>query len=160
MNIRASKSLLLLALREWGAVLRFVLLLFRPKRRNKVVTKSRWDVEYAAGSWSFLENIEEAAHNYILASYLAKLKPNASLLDVGCGQGVLQSIINMTGYSNYVGIDMSDEAIILAKIRENHQTKFLACDGESYATVEKFDVIVFNESLYYFKDPFSILNKY
>jgi len=46
---------------------------------------------------------------------LKKLDKNASILEVGCGDGKLLHMLKKNGYNNIEGVDISEEQIMLAK---------------------------------------------
>jgi SAM-dependent methyltransferase len=64
------------------------------------------------------------------------------------------------GYIRYVGVDISDVAIEKLRPYNNHCTDFSQGDGDVYDPVGHFDVIVFNESLFYLRDPVRSLKRY
>jgi len=77
----------------------------------KVHSAKRWDEEYANGRWDYLENLSELARFCIVVGYCAFLKPKSSILEVGCGSGILMRRLRVVGYSSYFGVDLSREAI-------------------------------------------------
>jgi len=83
------------------------------------------------------------------------------ILDVGCGEGVLLDYFHRKGFSflEYVGIDISREAIQIALSRYP-STSFIIADIEEYQHDSLFDMIIFNESLYYTKRPVNVMKKY
>jgi 2-polyprenyl-3-methyl-5-hydroxy-6-metoxy-1,4-benzoquinol methylase len=86
-------------------------------------------------------------------------RPGGSLLDVGCGQGVLQRRLRALGYARYLGIDGSQEAIARAQTERDARTEFRCADAESFTPQDRFDVIVYNEVLYYLKDPVDVVRR-
>ena len=40
---------------------------------------------------------------------------NSSVLDIGCGEGAISDFLSPTQNTRYVGVDLSKEAIIVAK---------------------------------------------
>jgi SAM-dependent methyltransferase len=112
--------------------------------------ETRWNREYANGQWAWLRNLDELAHHAVLAGYVARLKPGGSVLDVGCGEGVFHDQLRDC-YSRYLGIDFA-EPVQQAKTREDECTRFEAADMNDFTTSERFDAIVFNESIYYHHD--------
>ena len=60
----------------------------------------------------------------------------------------------------YIGLDVSAAAIDLARKRGLPNASFLKTDAETYCPEEPFDVIVFNECMYYMEDPYAILSKF
>jgi 2-polyprenyl-3-methyl-5-hydroxy-6-metoxy-1,4-benzoquinol methylase len=83
-----------------------------------------------------------------MQSYYTHYRPGGSLLDVGCGEGVLQRRLRALGYARYLGIDSSEEAIARAQTERDARTEFRCADAETYMPQDRFDVIVFNEVLY------------
>ena len=120
--------------------------------------EARWNAEWADGAWDRLQALDELGHHAILAGYLARLAPQGALLDVGCGAGTLLDLLR-GGYRRYVGIDFAEPVARLAG-RASEQTVFVAADMHDFETAERFDVIVFNESAYYFSDLMRGLRQY
>jgi 2-polyprenyl-3-methyl-5-hydroxy-6-metoxy-1,4-benzoquinol methylase len=119
-----------------------------------------WEAQYAAGRWDFLAELSELARFSVLAGYICHLKPGATVLDTGCGQGVLLRRLPASCYSRYVGIDVSSSAISAAQERGSERSTFLAADCEEYSPAEHFDVIVFNEVLCCLRDPLRTVERY
>ena len=119
-----------------------------------------WEAQYAAGRWDFLAELSELARFSILAGYICHLKPGATVLDTGCGQGVLLRRLPRSCYSSYVGIDLSVSAISVAQAQGNERSTFLVADCEKYEPAEQFDVIVFNEVLCCLHDPMRTVERY
>jgi 2-polyprenyl-3-methyl-5-hydroxy-6-metoxy-1,4-benzoquinol methylase len=119
-----------------------------------------WEAQYAAGRWDFLAQLSELGRFSILAGYICHLKPGGSVLDTGCGQGVLLRRLPSSCYSKYVGIDVSGSAISVAQKQQNERSTFLAADCEEYSPAEHFDVIVFNEVLCCLRDPLRTVERY
>jgi len=119
-----------------------------------------WEAQYAAGRWDYLAQLSELARFSILAGYICHLKPGGTVLDTGCGQGVLLRRLPSSCYSRYVGIDVSSSAISVAQEQGNERSTFLAADCEEYSPTEHFDVIVFNEVLCCLRDPLRTVERY
>ena len=119
-----------------------------------------WEAQYAAGKWDFLAELSELARFSVLAGYICHLKPGGSVLDTGCGQGVLLRRLPSSCYSKYVGIDLSESAISVAQQHANERSTFLAADCEEYLPTQQFDVIVFNEVLCCLRDPLRTVDRY
>ena len=122
--------------------------------------KAHWERQYQSGRWSYLHQLQELGHYSVIAGYVKYLKHNASLLDLGCGDGILAERLDAHSFSEYVGIDLSDVAISHAQTRGYARATFEGADIERYTPRRSFDVIVFNESLYYLKDPLGTLARY
>jgi 2-polyprenyl-3-methyl-5-hydroxy-6-metoxy-1,4-benzoquinol methylase len=129
-------------------------------RGDAPVSKEAWEAQYREGGWEFMRNLDELARYSVIGGYLHALKPGGSMLDVGAGEGLLVDHLRIFGYSRYLGIDLSEAAIEQAAGRRDERTAFLAADAEAFTPEGKWDVIVFNECVYYFKDPIGTVERY
>lgn len=117
--------------------------LFRPE--------SRWDKEWKSGTWGYLDKItvERSRLSIIGGVFIQMLAPeNASVVDVGCGEGPLSDFLNVNQKSNYVGVDLSKVAISNARIKRP-SIKFIHSPANLFNPENKFDVVVFSDVLYY-----------
>ena len=128
--------------------------------RHVQVTSGGWDAQYVNGRWNYLRQIDELAHYGVITSYCHYLKQAGTILDLGCGEGILQERLNSGNYSRYVGVDISSEAIQRASHKQDERTVFVLADASSYNPDEQFDIVVFNECLYYFENPLGIVRRY
>jgi SAM-dependent methyltransferase len=118
-----------------------------------------WNAEYDAGLWAYLGQLPELARFSVLIGYMTHFKPGGSILEIGCGEGVLYERMQAHGYSRYVGVDLSSSAIAKIRARDD-RSAFFAADAERYIPDTKFDVAVFNEVLYYLHDPQAVVGRY
>jgi 2-polyprenyl-3-methyl-5-hydroxy-6-metoxy-1,4-benzoquinol methylase len=118
------------------------------------------DSEYSSGAWDYLRDVEELSRFSVVAGYCHHLKEQGSILEIGCGEGVLQERLDNRKYSRYVGVDISAEAISRAAHKQDEKSLFVAEDAETYIPDERFDVIIFNECLEYFADPLRLVTRY
>lgn len=125
---------------------------------GKRTAQSRWDERWADPAFYGEYRLDELAHYSVLAGYANALKPNGSVLDVGCGDGILRTHLH-DSFSTYVGVDFP-QAIDRAATRADARTSFAASDMRAFTTDRRFDVIVFNESLYYVEEPIAELHRY
>ena len=132
----------------------------RPVREWRPIGKDQWDKEYASGDWDYLRDLDELAHYSIIVGYFAELKPGGSVLDVGCGEGSLKDRLALIGYERYLGIDISEAAIELARSKCVEGETFLVADAAKFKPDASFDVVIFNECLNYFKSPIDLLHAY
>ena len=119
-----------------------------------------WESQYASGKWDYLVQLSELSRYSLLVGYVCHLQPGGMVLDVGCGQGVLLGRLPSSAFSKYVGIDLSESAVAAARTLQKGARSFLVTDCESYTPTELFDVIVFNEVLYYLRDPLAMVERY
>ena len=127
---------------------------------GRPISESTWNRNYSAGGWDYLKELDELARYSIIAGYFQFFKLGGSMLDVGCGEGILPMKQGPHAYSYYVGIDASKAAIERALQRKDHKTFFLKEGVMHYTPSEPFDAIIFNEILYYCDDPLRVLEKY
>jgi 2-polyprenyl-3-methyl-5-hydroxy-6-metoxy-1,4-benzoquinol methylase len=128
-------------------------------RLRYAISKEVWEAEYAAGSWDYLRAISELPRYSIIVGYTENFRPNGAVLDIGCGEGVLAPLIR-NSCSRYLGVDLSAEAVHRAAPLEDAKTQFRQGDASSFVPDDKFDVIVFNEMLYYLEQPLDIVRRY
>lgn len=139
----------------------------RKARKSKSLEFSQeaWDRQYKAGKWDYLES--EFARYAVLAGFSRVLMGrNPSILEIGCGTGVLHDYLRDTGYRRYKGVDISAAAIEEARARheaedgEDPSFSFEAADGRAYSDGHTYDLIIFNEVLFYFDDCLPVLRHY
>jgi 2-polyprenyl-3-methyl-5-hydroxy-6-metoxy-1,4-benzoquinol methylase len=123
-------------------------------------SKARWESQYLSTRWDYMANREEVSRYSVLVGYIQYFAPTGSILDIGCGEGILQDRLASGGYGRYLGIDLSEIAIQKARLKENETTSFIHADAESYVPAELFDLIIFNEVLYYFVNPVEGFTRY
>jgi len=136
-----------------------ILNLFKNKVLGKKYLGTRlsqpvWESQFSSGYWDHLYNQDEQEHYQEICSLYNSYSSGKSILDVGCGQGVLYHYLKE--YSEigqeYFGIDISSAAIEIAK-QKFVGINFIQLDFDRKQLTGKFDVIIFNETLYYFDKP-------
>jgi 2-polyprenyl-3-methyl-5-hydroxy-6-metoxy-1,4-benzoquinol methylase len=123
-------------------------------------TERAWNAEYARGEWEFLFSVDELPRYMLLAGYVQHVARPARVLDIGCGAGRLYDVVAPFGITRYRGVDLSSAAIEKAKSRVDaaHVT-FEVGDAANWDTDEEFDVVVFNEMLYYLREPYAAASR-
>lgn len=132
----------------------------RQGRGDMPLPREDWEAQYRAGEWSYLRDLDQGARYSVIAGYVQSLKRDGCLLDVGCGEGVLVERLKGIPYGKFVGIDISAEAIARAQEKCHERSLFIQVDAEEFVAEEKFDVIIFNEVLYYFSAPVPAAQRY
>lgn len=120
--------------------------------------QSVWEAEYGKAAWRNLARLEELNRYSVIAGSIAFLKQNGSVLDVGCGEALLLSYLG-ENIGRYVGVDLAQAAIDRA-LRRHPAASFIQADAQIYVPDQCFDVIVFNEVLYYLVEPMAALVRY
>lgn len=119
-----------------------------------------WDEQYSSDKWDYLHDLEQVPRYSLLCGYMDYLKSGGAFLDVGCGEGILFNKYKPYGYCSYVGVDVSETAIEKLNDHKDKKTTFVCADAEQYEPSELFDAIIFNESIYYFKEPLKVFKRY
>jgi ubiquinone biosynthesis O-methyltransferase len=94
-----------------------------------------------------------------IASVLGdNLPPDAKILDVGCGNGVISRHLGRLGF-NVLGIDVSEKTIETAKtISPMPNVKFMTKSAEELvASGERYDAVICSEVLEHLNDPGQLL---
>lgn len=117
--------------------------------RNDAAT---FDKEYNKGEWNFLNQLPIERSRCSLVSVLCDsyIPRNGSILDIGCGEGVLSDYLHRSYKKNYLGIDFSSKAIEIA-VQKRPKLAFLQADAIAFKPTHQYDAIIFNEMLYYVK---------
>lgn len=112
--------------------------------------KLRWNKQYRKGRWDSLKTNKELSRYATIVGYMTILgKENPSILDLGCGEGVLNEKIPHLDYSYFLGVDYSDVSVEKAKEKNFENAEFECADIHKFIPKRKFDIIVFNEVFYY-----------
>lgn len=115
-------------------------------------SEKTWDKEWKSGAWEYLETVAversriAVIGGVLIPMYAAK---NASVLEVGCGEGAITDYFPAAQKASYVGLDISKEAIHAAKKARGPPMKFVHAAAHNFQPTHKFDAVVFSEVLYY-----------
>lgn len=119
----------------------------------------RWNYKYKIGSWDYMgkENLRyQAIVNQIRETNLSQPK----ILDLGCGYGALNDYLNKDDYAAFLGVDFSSHAVQRAIEANYANADFLVADIHQFFPEDTFDVIIFNEVLYYLEDQMGIVDRF
>lgn len=131
------------------------------KRKIFRINRDRWNYQYGKGLWDGLKALDELARFSVIVGYVKFLKPGQpAILEIGCGEGLLQQRLQTQNYGRYVGTDISDLAIQKAAADAgDDKCTYLVADMDTYQPDEQFDCIIFNEVIYYSKHPLKTLQR-
>lgn len=123
---------------------------------------ARWNHQYASGRWELLKAPQEAARLDACAALLRRHAPGGRLLEIGCGEALLQQRLGPGDFARFVGVDISAVAIARAKAvtAGDPRTTYLVADMRALELTEKFDAVIFTESIYYVPDCDAVLRRY
>ena len=123
----------------------------RPDRRHN------WEEGYAGGYWDHLESEDESERYKVISRLVQRGSDSPSVFDVGCGKGILYEYLKKTvSEFEYLGIDISENAVAEARTR-SPEASFRQMDFDREIVDQKFDIIIFNETIEYFVRPLSKL---
>lgn len=112
--------------------------------------KRRWNKQYRSGRWESLKNEREALRYHKIIDLFKEFgNSNPSILDIGCGDGVLNRRTGDFEFSYFLGVDFSEVSIEKAKEQNFPKSEFLAADAIDFVPPRSFDIIIFNEAFYY-----------
>ena len=129
-------------------------------RRRREPGDEQWNRQYSDGEWNFLEALDEVARYWVAVGYCASRFRRPSILDVGCGTGLLEEKLRCLPYSSYLGIDISEAALKQARSRIPAACRLVCADARNFAVAETFDVIIFMEALIPGMPVVDILKRY
>lgn len=127
---------------------------------GRPVPQRTWDYEYKHDRWALLDSVEAVSANMVIVGYVYRLFPEPKVLDVGCGTGALADLLHLVPGASYTGVDLSVEAISLASARDVPNARFVQGAMEEWAPAEPYDAIIFNQTIYYTRDPAALLQRY
>ncbi len=120
----------------------------------------RWILPYllkdnaaeAADGWSRLSDPEEFGRYWAVRGAIHEFARGGDVLDIGCARGLLLDGLDCRSYT---GVDLFPEALPSGETPA-HAT-FVAADAATWRPNAQFDAIVFNECLYYLRDPLGVM---
>lgn len=119
-----------------------------------------WDALYRSNEPDRYHGLEQFARYAVIEGYCKLLPKPLSLLEVGCGAGILASRLDATLIARYVGLDVSSQALDEARIAYPNGN-YVHSYAEAFSSdANSFDVVVFNESLPYLRDLATQFNRY
>ena len=113
-----------------------------------------WNREFSRGRWACLE---QTAGDFVYGR-LTQHARGGAILDLGCGSGNTATELDERCYETYRGVDISDVALVQARERSaaigrGGRNRFEQADIATYVPTQKYDLILFRDSLYYVRPP-------
>lgn len=122
--------------------------------------KEKWEQQYRSGRWSYLAGSEEFARYAIIAAHACRGgREGLRVLDVGCGEGVLLKHFDLAKIAKYTGLDLAQSALDKIELRRESD-RFVCSSIEEFTPDDRWDVIIFNEVLYYTADPIAQIQRF
>lgn len=116
-----------------------------------------WDINAKARHFQLLRKKDLTFFELNFPQIMLKIEshpkyPNISVLDVGCGSGILTKMISEK-VTNVIGIDPSAESILIAKgYAVSKNIDFYCSTAEEFSTENQFDVAIANMTLHAVKN--------
>lgn len=118
------------------------------------------DAEHRRGDWDYLASDLELPRFSVVAGYCHRYAAGGSILELGCGEGLLARRLDASRYRRFVGVDVSPAVVERANRAAPPGATFVVADAEAFDPGEAFDAVVFNEVLEYFADPARLVRRY
>ncbi|MGJ8592694.1 MAG: class I SAM-dependent methyltransferase [Aquaticitalea sp.] len=115
--------------------------------------KLRWNRQYRNGRWEKLKGDKEVIRYQQIIDDIEQFgSANPSILDLGCGEGILCDRMKNESYSYFLGMDFSSVSIKNANALNLGNADFICANVHNFQPEQTFDVIIFNEVFYYIHD--------
>lgn len=128
---------------------------YRPVDRASIAD---WDGEYARGELEYYADLRQLGRYSLLLGYIRHIGAS-SVVDIGCGAGVLADRARDLRFDRWVGVDPSPSAVDQAReaLSDDSRCSFEVGDRprEGFGA---FDVVIFNEVIYLVPDPAGTLD--
>lgn len=117
-----------------------------------------FDARYRTGQWASFDRTVSPELLALVEQYAG----GGRILSLGCGSGSLVVALAPGSYDLFIGVDLASVAIQRARARHLPKTRFEIADLAEYRTDDVFDLILFEESLYYVPQAHydQVLNRY
>jgi len=130
------------------------------KRRVLRDERERWNHQYAVGRWEYLKGPAEHARLAACADALRQHAPAGRVLEIGCGEALLQQHLAPREYTTWLGVDLSEIAIGKAQTFANPRVQYIVGEMTSLRLNGPYDAIIFPESIYYVTERAALLLRY
>jgi len=116
-------------------------------------SEKKWDQQWRAGQWGYMDKVAVERSKVSVMGVMGQIYSNASgsVLDVGCGEGSLADFLTAEQRAQYVGVDLSKEAVFSGR-RKRPSLRFVHAAAHQFRPRRgghKFDLITFADMLYY-----------
>jgi len=109
---------------------------------GRAFSREAWDQQYRTGAWDYLNSLQELDHYSIIVGYIRHFFEWPEILDVGCGQGRLLSLLHPASLKRYTGVDFSPEAISRARQLKISNASFVTENFEEWIPSDSVDLII------------------
>jgi trans-aconitate methyltransferase len=125
---------------------------------ERYYSSNGWDKDWSNGY--ALDKPKEDARYGCLIALMRRYERSGPILDVGCGDGLLEEWYRQVSETRVIAFDYSAAAIEKAKDRGVRDAEFFCADSRTFTSPERYPLIVFNESLCYLDDFRDAMERY
>jgi trans-aconitate methyltransferase len=134
-------------------------LIMPARSKERYFSAVKWDDSWSRGYESTMNSAQEDARYGSLIALMRRYEREGPVLDVGCGDGLLEEWYRKISDAPVVAFDYSQAAIERARARNLRGVEFLCADSRTFQPKERFSAAVLNESLYYVDDYLGLLER-
>src|SRR5579872_758952 len=127
------------------------------RSKERYFSSGQWDESWSRGYEMSMNSAHEDARYGSLIALMRRYQKEGPVLDVGCGDGLLEEWYRNVSGIPMVAFDYSKEAVGRAMARRLPDVEFLCADSRTFQPQERFSMAVLNESLYYVDDYMGLL---
>lgn len=113
--------------------------------------KFKFNRQYRRGKWAKLGSDHESVRYQQINAFINEFQPK-SILDLGCGDGILNRRMTYDDYDYFLGVDYAKESIKMAEAQDFPNAEFKTKDLLDFTPPQDFDTIILNEAFYYIHD--------
>jgi 2-polyprenyl-3-methyl-5-hydroxy-6-metoxy-1,4-benzoquinol methylase len=112
---------------------------------TRKLQQAAYNARFLSGEW----NTGPVDVSQDLVEVILRHASGGKVALMGCGTGGLAAILDRSECTSILGIDLSSVAVKRARMRGLARAQFEVADFASWGSMEQYDAIVFEESLYY-----------
>jgi trans-aconitate methyltransferase len=127
-----------------------------PRSKERYFSLDKWNDSW--GNGYDLNRAHEDARYATLVQWMCRYEGDGPLLDVGCGDGLLEEHYRKISSMPVMAFDYSETAVDHAKARRLPKVEFSCEDSRSFRTEQRFSLAILNESLYYVDGYLLLMN--
>jgi trans-aconitate methyltransferase len=130
---------------------------FADRSYERYYSSQTWERKYRDEKYDLSSKKEDARYGALLQ--VLRRYDHGTMLDLGCGDGLLWRNYRPLSNSALIGIDYSATAVARANALNIPRCRFECGDYRTFRPDQQISVVVFNESLYYIDDFLDAIRK-
>jgi trans-aconitate methyltransferase len=131
--------------------------IFADRSYERYYSSQTWEQKYRDEKYDLSSKKEDGRYGALLQ--ILRRYDHGTMLDLGCGDGLLWRSYRPLSDSPLIGIDYSATAVAKANTLNIPQCRFECGDYRTFRPNQQLSAVVFNESLYYIDDFLNALQK-